>query len=247
MRVRGRRADPATAPAAVEPGAQVDNGPQRCTVPRVSRVTRQGTAMSDPHGTVTPRRRRAPASCAGGVALALTLAACGGGSDGGTGPLVPAADGPPAPTATASATPSPTPSPTPVDPKAAVLAQYDRFWATLTPADLAPPALRRGMLAPVAEDPALTSLLNGMAHLDDQGQVFYGRPTLRPAVRDFRPDRRFALVFDCQDTTRNGDADHSGNRLTVGMPRDPVEVSMNLGNDGLWRVSYIASPKGQPC
>jgi hypothetical protein len=145
----------------------------------------------------------------------------------------------------AAATPAPSPSlstsptATPTDEQAELLAQYRKFWTTLTPASRLPAAERRAVLAEVAVDPALKSLLNGMSQADLKGEVFYGADVPRPNVR-INPDATTALVDDCQDSSHAGIAvKATGKRVTVGVDRNHVSVTMKKQPGGLWKVAYV--------
>lgn len=135
--------------------------------------------------------------------------------------------------------PSPSVSPTPQDEQGAVLAQYRKFWATLTPVSRMPAAQRQAVLAEVALDPALKSLLVGMREADAKGHVFYGADVPRPVVR-IDPTATTALVDDCQDSSNAGLAVKStGKRLTVGVARNHVSVTMKRRAGDVWKVAYV--------
>lgn len=176
-----------------------------------------------------PRDARVARRVASGLAGCLLLvgaAACNGGGS--------AAQ----PRASTSES-SPVASPTPVDEQVALLAQYRKFWASLTPVSRMPAAQRRDVLAQLAVDPALKSLLAGMRNADAKGQVFYGADVPRPTVR-INPDATTALVNDCQDSSKAGIAEKAtGKRLTVGTPRNRVSVTMKKKPGELWKVAYV--------
>ncbi len=131
------------------------------------------------------------------------------------------------------------PAPTTVDEQAALLLQYRKFWSSLTPVSRMPAAQRRDVLAELAVDPALKSLLAGMAEADAKKQVLYGENVPRPTAR-VNPDATTALVDDCQDSSSAGVADkQTDKRLTVGIPRNRVSVTMKKQPGGLWKVAYI--------
>jgi hypothetical protein len=191
-----------------------------------------------------PRRRPAQAHCGkparrlvtsllvGSLSL-LSLSSC---SDD--------ANGSAAPTATPSSMPSPTA--TPIGEQAALLAQYRNFWASLTPIQQMPAASRRSALAEFAVEPALSSLLAGMATTDAKGQQFYGANVPRASQAEVTPDGMRAVVDDCQDTSQAGLAEKAtGNRLTVGVPRSHVVVTLQR-TGGVWKVSFVSYPKA-PC
>lgn len=141
---------------------------------------------------------------------------------------------------------SPSITPSAVDQQAALLAQYRKFWASLTPLSRMPAPARRTVLAQLAVDPALKSLLAGMTDADRKRQVLYGENVPRPTVR-INPDATIALVDDCQDSSHAGVADKAtGKRLTVGVPRNRVSVTMKRQPGQLWKVAYVDYAKS-PC
>lgn len=154
------------------------------------------------------------------------------------------ADGAAAPSPSLSA-PS-TPPPSPVDEQAALLSQYREFWESLTPISRLPEADRQPALAELAVDPALKSLLEGMRQADTKGQVFYGTNMPRPEVR-INPDATTALVDDCQDSSNAGIAvKATEERVTVGVARNHVSVTMKKQPGGPWKVAFIDYAKS-PC
>jgi hypothetical protein len=154
------------------------------------------------------------------------------------------ADGAAAPSPSLSA-PS-TPPPSPVDEQAALLTQYREFWESLTPISRLPEAERQPALAELAVDPALKSLLEGMRQADTKGQVFYGADVPRPEVR-INPDATTALVDDCQDSSNAGIAvKDTEERVTVGVARNHVSVTMKKQPGGPWKVAFIDYTKS-PC
>lgn len=139
-----------------------------------------------------------------------------------------------------------TPVASPVDEQAALLLQYRKFWESLTPISRLPETERRPALAELAVDPALKSLLDGMRQADAKGQVFYGTNMPRPEVR-INPDATTALVDDCQDSSNAGIAvKETQERVTVGVERNHVSVTMKKQPGGPWKVAFIDYAKS-PC
>lgn len=153
---------------------------------------------------------------------------------------------------TATATPTPssslaaTATPTSASEQELVLAQYRRFWASLTAVSRMPAAERRAALAPFTVDPQLKSLLAGMAATDQKGQVFYGADKPRATQASISADGTRAVIDDCHDSTDSGNADRmTGARLTVGVARNHVVVTMLRSPEG-WKVYFVTHPK-TPC
>lgn len=171
--------------------------------------------------------------CALAVLAGSGLAGCAGDADGAATP---------APSLSASSTPAASP----VDEQAALLAQYRKFWESLTPISRLPATERQPALAELAVDPALKSLLDGMGQADTKGQVFYGTNMPRPEVR-INPDATTALVDDCQDSSNAGIAvKATEERITVGVERNHVSVTMKKQPGGPWKVAFIDYAKS-PC
>lgn len=150
----------------------------------------------------------------------------------------------PSPALSRSALSSPTASP--VDEQAALLAQYRKFWESLTPISRLPEADRQAALAELAVDPALKSLLEGLRQADTKGQVFYGADVPRPEVR-INTEATTALVDDCQDSSNAGIAvKATEEHVTVGVARNHVSVTMKKQPGGTWKVAFIDYTKS-PC
>ena len=200
--------------------------------------------MSASSQTPLARRRQAPTPCGHpsrsrrtsvlvASALAVLLSGCAG-------------EATSAPTPNSTAAPSTTATPTPADETAELLTQYRKFWATLTSVSRMPAAERRAVMAQLAVDPALKSILAGFVEADAKGQVLYGANVPRPTAR-INPDASTGLVDDCQDSSRAGVSERStGKRVTVGVARNHVSVTMKKQAGGLWKVAFIDYAKS-PC
>lgn len=151
----------------------------------------------------------------------------------------------PSPTPTPSASASPT-SATASETEQ-ILAQYRGFWQTLTPASRAAESTRRKLLGRYATDPALKSLLAGIAAQRLKGHVYYGVDGLHPTIDALSASRGTAVVDDCQDSTRAGLEDQAtGRKITVGKPRNHVVSTMHRSANGVWLVAFVSYPK-TPC
>lgn len=191
---------------------------------------RRHQLASAPRG---PRTRPVLTSVLVGMLLS-SLTGCSGDAQG--------TAAPPSPSAVTSSSASSTSR----DEQAALLAQYRKFWVTLTPASRTSAAQRRLILAEVAVDPALKSILAGFSQADTKRQVLYGQNVPRPTVR-ISPDATTALVDDCQDSTRAGVADRAtGRELTHGVARNHLSVTMKKTEDGLWKLAFVDYTK-TPC
>jgi hypothetical protein len=170
-----------------------------------------------------------------GIAAAVSLAAGCSGSSGGLAQPLPSQSSSPSTTARPSNGASPNEQ---------ALARYRAFWSILPAVSAAPAAKRRAMLTPYVTDPELTSLLQAMRAADRKGTVFYGRDVPRPTVQSLSVPQKLAVVRDCQDSSHAGNEDRrTGRRLTVGVARHLVIATLNLGQDGKWRVASVSYEK----
>lgn len=184
-------------------------------------------------GTACPAHRTTLAVAWCGLVMAMAGAAAGCSSS--SSPSLANPSGSTSPSLAAS---QPTPTTTAGE-KAQILSQYSGFWAELAPASKAAASRRRALLSPYATDPELTSLLRGMARGDRQGTVFYGADRPRPKVARLSVQQGIAVINDCQDSSRAGNADRStGRHLTVGVARHLVTATMHLVQ-GSWRVAFV--------
>jgi hypothetical protein len=79
---------------------------------------------------------------------------------------------------------------------------------------------------------------------DRSGQMIYGRNVPRARLQSMSVQQRVAVIRDCQDSSHSGVEEKKSRRhLTVGKSRNLVVATMRLGDDGVWRVSFISYPK----
>ena len=186
------------------------------------------------------------------VALALTGCARGTGVDTSGGPL-PSTTSSTTPSALSSVPPNPQTTPTrsgsptiPALTASAILTQYRAFFAALTPASKATPAVRYAMMKKVSAEPELTRLLGGIAAAQRVGEVFYGEDLVRPQI--VRVTGVKATLRDCADTSQHGRLKvATGKRVTVGYKNDLAIVTMIRGNDSVWRVATVESKPAGSC
>lgn len=130
------------------------------------------------------------------------------------------------------------------DQRQAVEAAYTQFWPQTMHADDKPEDTWHDTVAAVATDPQLTTTLNAMRSQKQAGIKLYGDVTVRIVSVEVNGDT--AKVVDCQDASRTGQADaKTGDRKTVGVPRDPVTASLKRDTgDGKWKVAQVSFPGG---
>lgn len=122
------------------------------------------------------------------------------------------------------------PPPQVIDPAAAVDDAYAQFWTLTWSVDTVPPDQWRPRLQQVAADPVLTQLVNGAQLHHDQGITLYG--TVNPHIQSVMINSQQADLVDCQDGSSSGQADaRTGMPKTVGIPRNPIHATLQLGPD----------------
>lgn len=201
------------------------------SVSRVKTPLAPGPAAARGHRSSTAASARSVARFIAIAAVIAGVAACGGSKPAAQPSTSPIATSPPT-------TPASSPSV-----RQTILAQYDAFWAQLTPASKAPASQRKQMLASYTVDPELSSLLRGMSDAESKDQVFYGRDKLRPRLSQLSEQQGVAVVDDCQDSRGSGLADRStGRKLTAGVARNHVVSTLHRVR-GRWLVAFVSYTK----
>ncbi|GAA1710917.1 hypothetical protein GCM10009765_70270 [Fodinicola feengrottensis] len=162
---------------------------------------------------------------------------------------------PPAPSTSSGGNPTPSTSPSPsLTPPVAVTtgtaeeqidAQTRSFITKALPqAYVAPASRRRGLLEPVAMEPAIGIYLNQMSALDQQNQE--QRVEEQIISLTIQRSGSTALANTCVDSTKGGLFDKKTNRqLTRGVPREVLLFTLK-SEKNVWKVSGT-SAKGQKC
>ena len=91
-------------------------------------------------------------------------------------------------------------------------------------------------------------MLEAGTQFDAQGLQTYG--TLGHRISWPQPinGAPTALIDDCQDRSQSGYfKTATGDKLTVGVPRDHYQGSLVKGDDGVWRVTQAFYLKDEPC
>lgn len=188
--------------------------------------------MTTPHRRRTNPRSRSPHTLLGPALILITLSAsaCSG----------PTTTENPAPSATATSDAAPSPAATgrlEGVTEVAVLNAYRRFWTVASEVGREPASRRRIRLEPVATDPFLSELLDGLAEQQNRGAVDFGAVQLRPTIATLTPTR--ASVLDCQDASRSGEADRAtGAVLSVGSSRTAFTATLTRDAAGRWKVTH---------
>ncbi|GAB2677335.1 hypothetical protein GCM10027271_42710 [Saccharopolyspora gloriosae] len=124
-----------------------------------------------------------------------------------------------------------------------VVRAYERFWVVSRGLPHRPAERWRPELEQVAAGPMAEMILTNLARQREQGITLYGE--LHPRITDVHVDGPRAVVTDCQDASRSGQAEAvSGEPRTVGVARNAVSGTVERGPDGTWRVTRIDYPQG---
>jgi len=104
------------------------------------------------------------------------------------------------------------------------------------------------MAASVAVDPGLTSLLTDANTVEQKGWDSYGQIVHRISWPQSVDGKATAVIADCQDTSQVGSVEtNTGNKMTVGVERNPLQGSLVRGEDGVWRVEQAFYLKDETC
>jgi len=114
-----------------------------------------------------------------------------------------------------------------------VLDAYRRFWTVAAQVGRQPESRWRTQLEPVATDPFLSELLEGLTEQQQRGVVDFGAVELRPTIAALTPAR--ASILDCQDASRTGELDRDTGAVTsVGSSRT---ATLTRDSAGRWKVT----------
>ncbi|TKV61014.1 hypothetical protein FDO65_05020 [Nakamurella flava] len=142
-------------------------------------------------------------------------------------------------------TPSGTDSPGNLSPveqadRAAIEAQWAKYWDVLAGLTKVPAEDREQLLEPVAVDPQKAKLLAAAAQFEAEGLGQYGEVILRPFWPQPIDGEQFALLRDCQDQSGWGSISVStGEVHALGADRHFVQAGFERGSDGVWRVQNV--------
>lgn len=199
--------------------------------------------------------------CAAGVIMAVTAGCSSSSADGPTSP--------PSPSITASASvidpssvspsssdlESPTPSvadpsttaASSTDPgaqeaadRAAIEAQWIRFWKVYAEIARTPESERASILDEVSASPQKEKLLEAAAKANADGIDNYGEVKHRIYWQVPVGNQLNAVIADCQDQSQSGQIEvASGKILSTGVAAIDLRGRLIKGSDGIWRVQEI--------
>ena len=132
--------------------------------------------------------------------------------------------------------------------RAAIESQWNKYWQVYLALPHTPEGDRQAMAAAVAVDPGLTNLLTDATTVNQKGWDSYGQITHRISWPQPVGGAATAVIADCQDTSQAGSLETStGNKMTVGVERNPLQGTLVRGEDGVWRVQQAFYLKDEPC
>jgi hypothetical protein len=132
--------------------------------------------------------------------------------------------------------------------RAAVEAQWVKSWDVYLAIATTPAADREALAATVTVDPTKSNMLTDAAQFDSQGLHTYGTLGHRISWPQDINGKTTALIDDCQDRSGAGAYKTStGDKITVGVPRDHYQGNLVKGDDGVWRVAEVYYLKDEPC
>lgn len=132
--------------------------------------------------------------------------------------------------------------------RADIEAQWTKLWEIYAALPHTPMDQRAALVATVAVDPTLTNLLTDADTLNAKGWDTYGQIAHRITWPEAVDSKSSAVIADCQDSSQSGSYEtSSGNKQTVGVPRDHLQGALSRGDDGVWRVNQIFYLKDEPC
>jgi hypothetical protein len=132
--------------------------------------------------------------------------------------------------------------------RAAVESQWVKSWDVYLAIAITPAADREALADTVTVDPTRANLLSDAAQFDSQGLQTYGALGHRISWPQPIAGGTTAVIDDCQDRSQAGSMKAAtGDKLTVGVPRDHYQGSLVKGDDGIWRVAQVFYLKDEPC
>lgn len=149
----------------------------------------------------------------------------------------------------------PTPTPISLDKtaqetadRAAIEAQWTKFWQVYTGIVRTPQDQRSAALDAVSVDPAKGRVLDAASRLEEDGLDYYGDVALHPYSIDLDADGGQAVLMDCQDQSQYGSIYvATGKKRTVGVDHNHTQAGFVRGDDGVWRVQNVQYIENVPC
>ena len=132
--------------------------------------------------------------------------------------------------------------------RSAAEAQWTTYWEVYAALPHTPEEQWDALLAPVAVEPMITNAKNDARSIRDEGNDTYGTVGHRFTWTDPIDSSDTAVLHDCNDGSQAGAFETAtGNKVTVGVPRQNTMGTLVRGTDGTWRVSAAYIVKDTPC
>jgi len=220
-------------------GAAITLAVAGCT----SQAADGATTSGAPERTVTPSVAAPPSTALGSAAVTGSTAS-------------PSKSTPPSsPRSSPKPTGSTKPTPTSLDvaaredaDRAAIEAQWVRFWVIYDSIVRTPKESRPGELRKVAVQPLIKAILKAAVDADSKGIDNYGTWKHRVSWQFPVKGASTAVIADCQDQSKTGTyVVKSGQILTVGKERSNMRGEFLKGTDGVWRLRQIYVIGDQKC
>lgn len=132
--------------------------------------------------------------------------------------------------------------------RAAVEAQYTRYWEVYAALPHTPEDQWDALLGAVAVEPVLSNAKKDARTIMGKGRDTYGTVAHRFSWPKSIDGSDTATISDCDDTSQSGAYETAtGNKVTVGVPRRHMVGSMIRGADGIWRIQQSYWLADEPC
>jgi hypothetical protein len=132
--------------------------------------------------------------------------------------------------------------------RAAIEAQWVKFWQVYTDSVRTPIEQRSSALDTVSVDPIRTRLLEAAKRFDDEGLDYWGSVITHPYWVEPVNGQQFAVMRDCQDQSHYGSlVVQTGAIRSVGVENNSLQAGFVLGPDGIWRVQTLNHLGDVPC
>lgn len=132
--------------------------------------------------------------------------------------------------------------------RAAVEAQYTKYWEVYAALPHTPEDQWDGLLGAVAVEPVLSNAKKDARTIMGKGRDTYGTVVHRYSWPKSIDGSDTATISDCDDTSQSGAYETAtGNKVTVGVPRRHMVGSMIRGADGIWRIQQSYWLADDPC
>lgn len=132
--------------------------------------------------------------------------------------------------------------------RAAVEAQYTKYWDVYAALPHTPEDQWDSLLSAVAVEPVISNAKKDARTIVGKGRDTYGTVTHRFSWPKSINGSDTATISDCDDTSQSGAYETAtGNKVTVGVPRRHMVGSMVRGADGVWRIQQSYWLADDPC